>query len=160
MLPRWTAEAVEARLTEAGQTLLQLPHANCFPAGFRSLWPGAEGVSSGRRWLPSPAEITAMDEAYRWVAFIADVDERRLVLMRSLVWRESERHVWTWNRLHRMTGRHHDTLRATWGRGIDKIARELNRAGSGGGGWAYGGTGSPAPSRNNAGNGGYAMVRR
>jgi hypothetical protein len=131
---RVTAAVVEERLEAAGRVLLALPHAGCFPAGFRTLWPAADGVSPERCWLPSAAEITAMDEAYRWTSQIADVDERRLVLMRSLVWRESGRHVWTWNRLRRLTGRHHETLQATWGRGIDRIVRRLNSliAGSGG----------------------------
>jgi hypothetical protein len=72
-----------------------------------------------------------MDEAYRWTALIADQEERRLVLMRSLVLPVSAsgmpRYVWTWSRLRRTTGLHPDTLKARWGRGIDRIVCELNR---------------------------------
>ena len=129
---RMTASEVEARLANAGQALLALPHAGCFPAGFRTLWPGYDEASSHGSFLPSPAEISAMDEAYRWVGLLPDVDERRLVLMRSLVRPGSpgspRRYVWSWRRLRKSTGRHPDTLKAIWGRGIDRIARALNSA--------------------------------
>ena len=129
---RMTASEVEGRLADAGQALLALPHAGCFPAGFRTLWPDAGESAARGDFLPSPAEISAMDEAYRWVGLLPDVDERRLVLMRSLVRPGSpgapRRYVWTWRRLRRTTGRHPDTLKAIWGRGIDRIARTLNSA--------------------------------
>jgi len=71
-----------------------------------------------------------MDEAYRWTSFIADQDERRLVLMRSLLLPDTAGgrpcYVWTWRRLQKMTGLHRDTLKARWGRGIDRIVRGLN----------------------------------
>ena len=129
---RMTASEVEARLANAGQALLALPHAGCFPAGFRTLWPGYDEASPNSHFLPSPAEISAMDEAYRWVGLLPDVDERRLVLMRSLVRPglagSPRRYVWSWRRLRKSTGRHPDTLKAIWGRGIDRIARALNSA--------------------------------
>ncbi len=80
-----TASEVENRLADAGQALLALPHAGCLPAGFRTLWLDAGESAARGDFLPSPAEISAMDEAYRWVGLLPDVDERRLVLMRSLV---------------------------------------------------------------------------
>lgn len=55
---RMTASEVEHRLADAGQVLLALPHAGCFPAGFRILWPGAVETSSSSDFLPSPTEIT------------------------------------------------------------------------------------------------------
>lgn len=129
---KMTALDVEDRLADAGRALLALPHAGCFPAGFRTLWPGSGEASARGDFLPSPAEISAMDEAYRWVGLLPDMDERRLVLMRSLVRPGSpaapRRYVWTWRRLRRTTGRHPDTLKAIWGRGIDRIARALNSA--------------------------------
>jgi hypothetical protein len=124
-----TPATVEARLAAAGRVLLALPHAGCFPMGFRTLWPDLPREAAPCAWLPSAAEISAMDEAYRWVCLIADIEERRLVLMRSLVRLGADgkpRHVWTWRRLRKMTGRHPDTLQAVWGRGIDRIARALN----------------------------------
>jgi hypothetical protein len=82
--------------------------------------------------MPTSREISAMDEAYRWTSFIADQDERRLVLMRSLIFEDAAsgrmRYVWTWRRLRRTTGLHPDTLKARWGRGIDRIVRGLNQA--------------------------------
>jgi hypothetical protein len=124
-----TQAEVEKRLSEAGRVLLALPWSGCFPAGFRSLfWPDQLGPAPGHR-VPTSHEITAMDEAYRWMAFIADQEERRLVLMRSLVLDDlpsgRPRYIWTWRRLRRLTGLHPDTLKNRWGRGIDRIVRGL-----------------------------------
>ena len=126
------AASVELRLAEAGRVLLGLPWAGCFPIGFRSVWPLSAACAFRARPAPSSREISAMDEAYRWTAFISDPDERRLVLMRSLVLPDSPfgtpRHVWTWGRLRRATGLHPDTLKTRWGRGIDRIAHALAAA--------------------------------
>ena len=127
---RFNATDVEDRLAEAGRVLLALPWSGCFPAGFRCLWPDQGGPSAWRR-MPTAREISAMDEAYRWTSFIANQDERRLVLMRSLIFDDAvsghSRYVWTWRRLRRTTGLHPDTLKARWGRGIDRIVRGLNQ---------------------------------
>ena len=127
---RVNATDVEERLADAGRVLLALPWSGCFPAGYRALWPDQGGPSAYRR-MPTAREISAMDEAYRWTSFIADQDERRLVLMRSLIFEDAEgrsRYVWTWRRLRRTTGLHSDTLKARWGRGIDRIVRGLNQS--------------------------------
>jgi hypothetical protein len=127
---RLNATDVEERLADAGRVLLALPWSGCFPAGYRALWPDQGGPSANRR-MPTAREISAMDEAYRWTSFIADQDERRLVLMRSLIFEDAEgrsRYVWTWRRLRRTTGLHSDTLKARWGRGIDRIVRGLNQS--------------------------------
>jgi hypothetical protein len=126
---RFSAAEVEERLTDAGRVLLALPWSGCFPAGFRNLWPD-QGRASTRRRVPTAQQISAMDAAYGWTAFIIDQDERRFVLMRSLVLSEAgakPRHVWTWRRMQRLTGLHRDTLKVRWGRGIDRIVRGLNR---------------------------------
>lgn len=127
---RITEAEVEARLADAGRVLLALPWAGCFPCGYRVLWPETESARP-RHPVPSSHRISAMDEAYRWTAFIPDVDERRLVLMRSLVLPESAfgspRYVWSWGRLRRATGVHPDTLKKRWGRGIGRIVAGLNR---------------------------------
>jgi len=120
VVARLTAAEIEERLAEAGRVLLTLPWSGCFPAGFRCLWPDQRGPSASRR-MPTAREISAMDEAYRWTSFIADQDERRLVLMRSLIFED----VATGRT--RTTGLHPDTLKARWGRGIDRIVRGLNQ---------------------------------
>lgn len=121
---------VEARLGEAGRVLLGLPWAGCFPGGFRCPWPDAQPTIAHRRRTPTSHQIDAMDEAYAWVALVLDVDERRLVLMRSLMLPPSrtgrERHVWTWGRLRRATGLHPDTLKKRHDRGIGRITFGLN----------------------------------
>ena len=87
-----------------------------------------------------------MDEAYRGTALIAEHEERRLVLMRSLVLSPSAsgkpRYVWSWGRLRRATGLHPDTLQKRWARGIARIVTALNQrsavfasGGSVGGAW-------------------------
>ena len=127
---RFTEEDVEQRLEAAGRVLLALPWAGCFPVGFRRLWPTMEGETSVKRRLPSSHEISAMDEAYCWTALLPDADERRLVLMRSLVLEPTPfgtpRYVWSWTRLRRSTGLHPDTLQKIHGRGLARIARGLN----------------------------------
>ncbi len=134
---RYTETEVEARLSDAGRILVALPWAGCFPCGFRRLWPETEVALSARRRAPSSFEIDAMDEAYAWTSFIADQEERRLVLMRSLMLPPAEsgkaRHVWTWGRLHRMTGMHQETLKKRWGRGIGRMVAGLNARPAAGG---------------------------
>jgi hypothetical protein len=130
---RITAAYVEARLESAGRALMALPWAGCFPAGLRSLWPEVAD-NSPRRWDPPTSRaISDMDEAYRWCGLIADAEQRKLVLMRSLVWPDSPsdqpRYKYPWRELRRITGLHSDTLRVRWGRGIDTIVTRLNRGG-------------------------------
>lgn len=128
----FTPGYVEARLEAAGQTLLALPWAGCFPSGFKNLW--TDDATGGRRYpLPTPQAISDMDEAYRWAGLATDLEERRLVLMRSLVLPDSDtrrqRYVWSWRRLRHITGLHVVTLQGRWGRGIDHITAALNRPG-------------------------------
>ncbi len=89
-----------------------------------------EGETYVRRTMPSPRDISAMDEAYNWTALIPDPEERRLVLMRSLVLPPTPfgtpRYVWSWSKLRRSTGLHPDTLQKLHGRGLARIARGLN----------------------------------
>ena len=126
---RVTEAEVEARLADAGRVLLALPWAGCFPCGFRTLWPETEAAAP-RRPVPSSHQINAMDQAYRWTALIPEPEERRLVLMRSLVLPPTPfgtpRYVWSWSKLRRSTGLHPDTLQKLHGRGLARIARGLN----------------------------------
>lgn len=126
----YTEVEIETRLADAGRVLLALPWAGCFPCGFRCPWPETETSLSVRRRPPTSSQIDAMDQAYAWTAHIRDQDERRLVLMRSLVLPASDptkpRHVWSWGRLRRATGLHPDTLQKRWRRGIRHIVFALN----------------------------------
>ena len=132
-MAQFTAAYVEARLEDAGRALMALPWAGCFPAGIRTLWPEVAETDASRWDPPSSRAISEMDEAYRWCALIADTEQRRLVLMRSLVFPDSPpdapRYKFPWRELRRITGLHSDTLMARWGRGIDTIARRLNQPG-------------------------------
>jgi hypothetical protein len=133
----YSAPYVEDRLERAGRTLLALPWAGCFPAGFTCLWPEVAGGASRRYAVPSISAVSAMDEAYRWITLITDPDPDRLVMIRSLVLRrslvipdspeEKPEYCYRWRDLQRSTGLHRDTLRDRWGRGIDLIVGGLNR---------------------------------
>ena len=129
---RYTEAEIEARLADAGRTLLALPWVGCFPLGFKTLWPEAEAAASGTRPAPTSQQISAMDQAYSWTALIAKPDERRMVLMRSLMLSPSAtgrpRYVWSWRRLRKTTGLHSDTLKKHWARGIAHIVVALNRS--------------------------------
>jgi len=127
----FSEQEVEARLAEAGRVLVALPWAGCFPCGFRSLWP-ASAPATERRRPPSSLQIDAMDQAYSWTALIRNQDERRVVLMRSLMLPPSPsgkpRYVWTWGRLRRATGLHPDTLKRRHAAGIGEIVQALRMA--------------------------------
>ena len=127
----FTEQEVEARLAEAGRVLVALPWAGCFPCGFRSLWP-VSAPATERRRPPSSLQIDAMDQAYAWTALIRNQDERRVVLMRSLMLPPSPsgkpRYVWTWGRLRRATGLHPDTLKRRHAAGIGEIVQALKAA--------------------------------
>ena len=136
----YTAGYVEEEFERAGRTLLALPWAGCFPAGFTALWPEAGGGEPRRYDTPTTAAISRMDAAYRWIPLISAPDPemliqmRRLVLMRSLVFPDKadddpKRYQFGWRKLQRMTGLHRDTLRDRWGRGIDLVVSRLNRPG-------------------------------
>lgn len=96
------------------------------PTGIHSFWPELSSGGSERRCAaPSAGEITRMDQTYGWCGLIPEVDQRRLVLMRSLVWPDSPanapRNRYSWRELRRITGLHGDTLKLRWGQGIDMI---------------------------------------
>ncbi len=160
----YSANYVESRLEAAGRTLLALPWAGCFPAGFSCLWPETTGGEPRRYAVPSMSAVTAMDEAYRWVGLITDPDPDRLVMIRSLVLRRSlvapdspendPKYHYCWRDLQRLTGLHRDTLKTRWGRGIDLIVVALNRPA-----WPIDGK-EKHPTRRTSRNARYGMVQR
>ena len=133
---RLDAETVIARLEEAGRTLIALPGRGCLPAGYRAAWPEfpqlqieAYGYTEeeARPAVPSAAAITRMDEAFAWVRLIPSEKQswRKIVLLRSLVNPITDRHRWSWRRIGKHFGWHHQAVQQWHCQGIDKIVVEL-----------------------------------
>lgn len=133
-----TAETAIDRLERAGETLMALPARGCFPAAFPTaslshLIPRESELPRVPR--PSARDVSRMDEAYGWVRLLPsatrlDVQRRRIVLMRSLVWPDSERpdpHVWSWRRLADRLGPDHHTVQRRHAAAIASICAAVNR---------------------------------
>jgi len=98
----WSREAVAERLASAARTLRALPAAGCFPRGLAAHWPepirgfwevwnALDGEAGRQRYTearharaarpaaPSAAAIDAMDEALRWLSWIEDRRQVRLL---------------------------------------------------------------------------------
>lgn len=88
----WTRDAVTERLSDAARTLKALPASGCFPQngaiywpevvrGFWEVWNALDDADSRKRYAedrnyvrvpPRAAAIDKMDEALRWLAWVAD----------------------------------------------------------------------------------------
>lgn len=136
------AEAVIARLEEAGATLLALPSGG-YSTRLRTSrhevvrsalegygWQNARGESPRLRPpVPEPAAITRMDEAFAWLALIP-ADRyvlRRIVSARALVSPATGRHLFTWRRLALLLGCDHKAVQRWHAQGVALIVRGLAR---------------------------------
>ncbi len=131
------AEAVVARLEEAGETLLCLP-AGGYPTALRTsswtvLQEAAEAYgreSAGVRLrlpVPSAARISRMDEVFGWLRLIPDDTYvlRRIVACRMLVSPTTGRHLYPWRRLGTLLGADHKAIQRWHGQGIALLVRGL-----------------------------------
>ncbi len=93
-------ENTKTRLIEAADALRRLSMLGIKPGGLRAQWPDVvHRVEEAYGWTaarmrpprPSPAQITRMDEALRWLLWL-DVDQRKVVWARciGLSWRRIE----------------------------------------------------------------------
>ena len=128
------APYVTRRLEEAGKVLMCLRVSGCRPADYKVAWPAiVQEVFTAMDMedvpLPEPhsAQVTAMDEAFAWIALVGDIKMRRLIWLRLLVHPISDRYKWTWRALEKIFGLDHQTLKARHGRGIALIATKLNQ---------------------------------
>ena len=131
------AKALVARLEEAGETLLLLPHRGYTTRLRTSTWnvldeaAEAYGNHPARLHLPVPsaAKITRMDEALSWLALIPDDKYvlRRLVASRMLVSPLTGRHLFPWRRLATLLGADHKAIQRWHGQGIDLLLGAVNR---------------------------------
>lgn len=132
-----SAEWVIARLEEAGATLLALPNTGpstrLVQSGLEWVRDVAESYGTSRPRLrpavPSAAQITRMDQAYRWVSRIPEDKYvlRRVVGARSLVHPMTGRHLYSWRRLGTAVGADHEAVQRWHAQGIDMIVGLLNR---------------------------------
>ncbi len=128
------AETVIARLEEGGCTLLSLPGTG-YSTRLRSsnldIVRAAEafGTETGRVRppVPSPAQVTRMDEALGWITLIPRDRYvlRRIVGARSLVSPSTEKHLYSWRRLGIVLGADHKAVQRWHASGIDVIVAAL-----------------------------------
>jgi len=132
-----TAEALVARLEEAGETLLALPQSGYTTRLRTSTWQvlpeavEALATAPARLRLPVPpaARITRMDEALSWLKLIPDDRYvlRRIVASRMLVSPLTGRHLFPWRRLATLLGADHKAVQRWHAQGIAMLLGALAR---------------------------------
>lgn len=131
------AEWVIARLEEAGTTLLALPNTGpstrLVQGGLEWVRDAAESYGAARAKLrpaiPSAAQISRMDQAFRWISRIPEDRYvlRRIVGARSLVHPMTGRYLYSWRRLGTAVGADHKAVQRWHAQGVDLIVVLLNR---------------------------------
>jgi hypothetical protein len=131
--PRLGAEEIVKRLEDAGATLLAMPHAGHstrmrqmrFDIVHTAL--EAYGWAEARVRAPAPdaAAISAMDEAFGWLALIPEAKFvlRRILGARALVHPITGRHLFPWRRLASTLGADHKSVQRWHRDGIDHLIR-------------------------------------
>ena len=133
-----TADDVIARLEDAGRTMMALPPKG-WTTGARNFWPAivqdpaeAYGYTDEevRPAIPSAARITAMDEAFGWLAYIPDDRYvlRRIVGARALVRPATGRHLYSWRRIGVLLGCDHKAAQRWHAQGVAFIVAGWNGA--------------------------------
>ncbi len=121
-------EDTKQRLAEAADALRRLSMNGIKPSGLRTQWPDViHRVEEAYGWTgervrpprPSPAEITRMDDAIRWLLWL-DADQRKVVWARSM--------GLSWRRIEDMDGRSVRTLQTLHAAALRRIlARRVGR---------------------------------
>ncbi len=121
-------EDTKRRLVEAADALRRLSMSGIKPSGLRTQWPDViHRVEEAYGWTgervrpprPSPAEITRMDEAIRWLLWL-DADQRKVIWARST--------GLSWRRIEDMDGRSMRTLQNLHATALHRIlARRAGR---------------------------------
>jgi len=123
----WDADAVEARLREAADTIRRLRVAGVWPAGYRSAWPDVirdfwdvfgYHETEVRSPPPSPRAIGRMDEAMIWLTFVDAPLDRRIVWAKAF--KLGNRKVAM------ITGQSRETVRRRYKRALAGIVEALN----------------------------------
>ena len=128
------AEAIIARLEEAGRTLLALPQTG-WSTRLRSsrleiIHAAAEAYGHEpsarlRPAMPDSTQVTRMDEAFAWLMLIPQDRYvlRRIVGARAMVSPVTAKHLYPWRRLASLLGADHKAVQRWHAEGIAIIAR-------------------------------------
>jgi hypothetical protein len=138
--PCLAAEAIVARLEEAGATLLAMPSSGYstrmrqmrFDIVHTALEAYGWAAAPIRAPAPDAAAISAMDEAFGWLALIPEGKFvlRRILGARALVHPITGRHLFPWRRLAATLGADHKSVQRWHRDGVDHLTRALcDRAG-------------------------------
>jgi hypothetical protein len=129
------AAEIVARLEDAGATLLALP-AHGYSTHLRQMkfdivhtaleaygWQNA----MARPPVPGAAAISAMDEAFGWLALIPEARFvlRRILGARALVHPLTGRHVYPWRRLAAVLGADHKSVQRWHGQAVALLVQSL-----------------------------------
>lgn len=106
------AADVQARLEEAGATLLALPRTVIGPRFATMSWDVIHSATEAYGWnatrvrpaLPDGTAIDRMDEALAWVAIIKNPTVRRVLQARLMIDPVHGGHWFTWRQIGRMLG--------------------------------------------------------
>jgi len=131
------ADAVIDRLEEAGATLLALPGSGWSNRLRTSSLEIVRTAIESYGWstnhirppLPSPAQITRMDEAMGWISLIP-VERyvlRRIVGARSLVHPITGRYLFPWRRIAAAIGADHKAVQRWHAQGVEIVVEQLNK---------------------------------
>jgi hypothetical protein len=130
------ADAVVARLEEAGRTLLALPHTGpSTKLRVSVLEVVHEAVAGGddqggrlRAAYPGSAQVSRMDEALGWLSRIPPDRTvlRRIVGARALVHPTTDKHLYPWRKLAAALGADHKAIQRWHAQGIALIVASLN----------------------------------
>ena len=133
---RLGADEIVARLEQAGATLLALPSKGYstqlrqmrFEIVHTALEAYGGEAPALRAPAPSAAAITAMDEAFGWLALIPEQSFllRRILGARALVHPLTGRHLFAWRRLAAAVGADHKSVQRWHANGVALLARTLN----------------------------------
>lgn len=130
------AGEVTSRLEDAGATLLALPASGHsthlrqmkFDIVHTALEAYGWQPAMARPPVPNAADITAMDEAFGWLALVPDARFvlRRILGARALVHPLTGRHVYPWRRLAVMLGTDHKSVQRWHAQAISLIVQKLS----------------------------------
>ncbi len=133
-----SAAEVLLRLEEAGATLLAMP-ATGYSTRMRQMrFDIVHTALEAYGWeapplrapAPSAAAISAMDEAFGWLALIPEANFllRRILGARALVHPITGRHLFPWRRLAAAVGADHKSVQRWHAQGLDMVVRRIAAA--------------------------------
>jgi hypothetical protein len=133
------AAEVVRRLEEAGATLLAMPSSGYstrlrqmrFDIVHAALEAYGWEAPAMRAPAPDSSAISAMDEAFGWLALIPESQFllRRILGARALVHPVTGRYLFTWRRLSAAVGADHKSVQRWHGQAVDMVVRGLAASG-------------------------------